>query len=84
MIDIRKKLAERAHANRERLVERLRKSHALELLWPAVFDHGSASSVVVMSRGVLKVRNGAGEERSFPLKDVPDILKQPNGHRTAE
>ena len=86
MEDIRKKLVERAYANRERLIERLRKSYALELLWPAVFDHGSASSVVVMrgKSGVLKVRNGAGEERSFPLEDVPDILKQPNESRTAE
>ena len=71
---------ERAYADRERLIEQLRNSYALELLWPEVFDHGRASSVLVMrgdyKSGVLKVRNGAGEERSFPLEDVPEILKK--------
>ena len=86
MKNIRKTLAERAYLRREKLIARLRKSYALELLWPRVFDHGSASSVIIKrgSTSILQVRNGAGEVRVFPLEDVPDILKEPNESETAE
>lgn len=67
------------HEQRMQLVEQLSKSYALETLWPDVFAHGKAKVRFVTNgygrNGVCKVRNGAGEERTFSIDDVPDIMK---------
>lgn len=69
------------------LIRGLDRSMALEVLWPEVFNHGSASSYwlgKVHSRGGLPhplhfhhefvVTNGLKEKRYFSYHDVPVIL----------
>ena len=66
------------------LYAKLERSVALQNLWPEVFDHGPASVAVVKCASVtrtdyLRVRDGQGEERCWPLEEVPTVL-----YRTAE
>lgn len=64
-------------AGKARLMRKLKRSLAIQQLWPDAFAAGGVTSRLVSRMGKatqLLVRNGAGEERSFKAEDVPAIL----------
>lgn len=70
---------------RDKALLDLKKSFALQQLWPAVFDEGAAKSQwsgkqPFFNRDpehlnhILTVTNGAGEKREFSYEQVPTLL----------
>ena len=61
---------------------KLRRSLALQDLWPSVFDHGRARSfflgnVYRLHYMVFVVEDGSGEKREFSLDQTPDLFFLP-------
>jgi len=61
---------------RATLEDELDRSLAIQDLWPAAFDHGSASSrmsgsIHSSAEFLFIIKNGLGEERSFPFWTIP-------------
>lgn len=64
-------------AGKARLMRKLKRSFAIQQLWPDAFAHGGVTSRLVTCMGKptqLLIRNALGEERSFKGADVPAIL----------
>lgn len=65
------------------LMDELERSLALRDLWPEVFAQGAARSVLITTSPgsgkivakSLKVTDGAGNSRTFPASEVPEILR---------
>jgi hypothetical protein len=76
---IAEKLAHLDHLNvqREALHQDLKRSLALQDLWPDAFDHGACTSYVVgnpRNEMTFVLTMGNGETREVPLQDVPVVL----------
>lgn len=68
---------EELEAGKARLMRKLKRSLAIQQLWPDAFAQGGVTSRLVSCNGKatqLLVRNGVGEERSFKADAVPSIL----------
>ena len=76
-------------ARKAELYDELHRSLLIQQLWPEAFDHGTVSSAWMgpreepyrhhinrrhLERWRLRVTNGAGEQREFPLAEVPEGL----------
>lgn len=64
-------------AGKARLMRKLKRSIAIQQLWPDAFAQGGVTSRLVSCNGKatqLLIRNAAGEERSFKAADVPALL----------
>lgn len=68
---------DKANAERASLTHQLRKSLAIQELWPDAFEHGSCVSVVTGNVHVgftFTLTFDNGDTTTKPLEDVPTIL----------
>lgn len=87
LTNARKSFAElrELYRKRDELWDKLGRSLVIQELWPQAFEHGSVKELRMgqqFSPGETKPQdleltfeNGAGERRTFPLKDVPEPIR---------